>query len=128
MAKTLSEDLRSRLIMAVDGGMSRRGAAERFGVAASTAVRWVSEWRSAGTMRAKPKGGERRSHRVEAHEAFLLSAVGETVDISLVELADKFLAERGEQASSSTMWRFLDRHDMTVKKNLRTPKSRDGQT
>jgi transposase len=128
MAKTLSEDLRSRLIMAVDGGMSRRGAAERFGVAASTAVRWVSEWRSTGTMRAKPKGGDRRSHRVEAHGAFLLSVVGKTVDISLVELAGKFLAERGEKASSSTMWRFLDRHDMTVKKSPRTPKSRRGRT
>ncbi len=42
MAKPLSEDLRSRVVAAVDGGMSRRAAAERFGVAASTAIRWAS--------------------------------------------------------------------------------------
>jgi transposase len=41
MAKSISEDLRSRLILAVDGGLSRRAAAERFGVAAASAVRWV---------------------------------------------------------------------------------------
>ena len=32
MATPLSEDLRIRIIQAVEGGMSRRAAAERFGV------------------------------------------------------------------------------------------------
>ena len=41
MAKSLSEDLCSQLIAAVDGGMSRRGAAERFGVSAASAIRWL---------------------------------------------------------------------------------------
>jgi transposase len=41
MGKPLSTDLRSRLIAAVAGGMSRRAAVERFGVAAASAVRWV---------------------------------------------------------------------------------------
>ena len=31
MARTLSTDLRTRVIAAVDGGLSRRAAAERFG-------------------------------------------------------------------------------------------------
>lgn len=42
MAKPLSEDLRSRLIAAVNGGLSRRAAAKRFGVGAATAIRWGS--------------------------------------------------------------------------------------
>ena len=46
MARTLSQDLRSRVIAAVDGGMSRNAAAERFGVAIATAVRWVHVWRA----------------------------------------------------------------------------------
>jgi transposase len=37
MTKAFSNDLRSRLIEAVAGGMSCRAAADRFGVAASTA-------------------------------------------------------------------------------------------
>jgi transposase len=55
MARTLSEDLRSRLITAVEGGLSRRAAADRFGVAAATAVRWVRDWHATGATRAKAK-------------------------------------------------------------------------
>ena len=57
MAKPLSEDLRIRLIQAVEGGLSRRAAAERFGVSAASAVRFVSEWRQSGATSAKPQGG-----------------------------------------------------------------------
>ena len=46
MAKPLSPDLRLRIIRAVeDEGMSCRGAAARFGVAPSTAIELVSDWR-----------------------------------------------------------------------------------
>ena len=41
MTKPLSSDLRERLIEAVAAGMSRRAAADRFGIAASTPVQWV---------------------------------------------------------------------------------------
>ena len=42
MARCLSDDLRRRVVAAVvDGGMSRRGAAKQFGVAPSTAIKWV---------------------------------------------------------------------------------------
>lgn len=57
MAKTLSQDLRCRLIAAVEGGMPRRAAAARFDVAISTAVRWVRAFRTTGAIAAKPKGG-----------------------------------------------------------------------
>jgi transposase len=57
MGKPLSIDLRSRLIAAVAGGMSRRSAAERFGVSAASAVRWVQAVNATGTVQAKPQGG-----------------------------------------------------------------------
>ena len=41
MADYLSEDLRIRVIEAVEAGSSRRGAAARFGVSVSSAIRWV---------------------------------------------------------------------------------------
>jgi len=53
MAKSKSEDLRSRVIAAVDSGLSRRAAAERFGVAIASAIRWVREWRESGSVCAK---------------------------------------------------------------------------
>jgi len=55
------------LVAAVDGGMSRRAAAERFGVSAASAIRWVQAWRAIGLTRGKPQGGDMRSHRIEAH-------------------------------------------------------------
>jgi transposase len=54
MGKPLSLDLRSRLIAAVAGGMSRRAAAERSGVAAASAVRRVHASRTTGTICAEP--------------------------------------------------------------------------
>jgi len=41
MSRALSQDLRERLIAVVDGGLSCLAAAERFGIAVSSAVRWV---------------------------------------------------------------------------------------
>ena len=54
MAKTLAEDLRSRVVAAIDGGLSRRGAAERFGIGYATAIRWMRDWRATGSVSAKP--------------------------------------------------------------------------
>lgn len=118
MAKTLSEDLRSRLIAAVAGGMSRRAAADRFGVAIASAVRWVHVWRPTGVTCAKPKGGDLRSHRIEA---VILGAIDAQVDMTLIELADMLRRDHGASFAPSPIWRFLDRHGMTIKKRPTSP-------
>ena len=59
MAKPLSEDIRVRIIRAVEvEGMSRRAAAKRFDVSASSAIRVLSDWRASG---ASPVGSGRAS-------------------------------------------------------------------
>ena len=60
MGQPLSQDLRTRVVAAVSGGLSRRAAAERFGVSAATAVRWVHAVSTTGSCRAKPQGGDTR--------------------------------------------------------------------
>src|SRR3546814_8580109 len=75
MTKSISEDLRTRVIAAVDGGLSRRAAAERFGVAAESVIRWVREWRETGSTRAKFQGGDMRSRRIEGHRDVILGAI-----------------------------------------------------
>jgi len=117
MAKPLSEDLRIRLIVAVEAGMSRRAAAERFGVAVASAIRWVRAWRSTGATCAKPQGGDQRSRRIEACRDVILARVDAQADITLVELAELLRSEHGVSFAPSTIWRFLDRHGMTFKKN-----------
>ncbi|HYZ32669.1 MAG TPA: helix-turn-helix domain-containing protein, partial [Crenalkalicoccus sp.] len=49
MAMAYSQDIRVRVTRAVAGGMSRRAAAERFAVSASTVIRWVERARQEGT-------------------------------------------------------------------------------
>ena len=61
MADYLSEDLRIRVIEAGEAGSSRRGAAARFGVSVSSAIRWVDVWRRTGRTAPYPRGGDRRS-------------------------------------------------------------------
>ena len=77
MTRSLSNDLRHRLVAAVDGGMSRRSAAKVFGVAPSTAIKWVDQWRRRGDVRPRPQGGDRRSHRLEAYAEQVLALVAD---------------------------------------------------
>jgi transposase len=128
MAKTYGEDLRARVIAAVDSGMSRRAAAERFKVAVSTAIRWVRAWHEDGRGVAKPKGGDTRSHRIEAHRDAILGAIETQKDIALTELAALLMREHGVRVAPSTMHRFLVRHRITLKKRRRTPASRSART
>ncbi len=117
MAKPLSEDLRIRVIRAVEGGMSRRAAAERYGVSPASAVRFVRDWRESGATRAKPQGGDQRSHRIEAYRDVILGAIKGKPDLTLVEIADMLESEQGASFAPSSIWRFLDRHAITFKKN-----------
>ncbi len=117
MARSLSQDLRSRVIAVVEDGMSCNAAAARFGIAVSSAVRWMRAWRAEGRATALPQGGDLRSHHIEAYRDVILAAVEAEVDITLVEIAALLHREHGTSFASSTVWRFLDRHDLTFKKN-----------
>ncbi len=117
MTKPLSNDLRERLVSAVDGGLSRRAAARRFGVAASTAIKWVDRWRRTGDVGPSRQGGDQRSHRIEAHAGEILALIDKAPDITLGEIAARLEAEHGLVVAQSTVWRLLDRHGMTFKKN-----------
>lgn len=116
MGKSLSDDLRVRVVEAVAAGSSRRAAAARFGVGVSSAIRWVQAWRERGDVRAKPQGGDRRSDRIEAQADFLIERIARTPDVTLAEL-QAGLAERGVSAGIGTLWRFFERHGISFKKN-----------
>ena len=118
MGRCLSSDLRARVVGAVKKGSSRRAAAERFGVSPSSAIRWVDAARKTGSPAAKPQGGDRRSKRVEAHRVFILKTMAARKDITLAELRE-LLAKRGARFGIGTLWRFFDRHGITLKKRRR---------
>lgn len=117
MTKPLSKDLRDRLVKCVAAGMSCRAAADRFGVAASTAVKLARRWRATGDVAPGRQGGDRRSERIERHGPEILALVESKSDITLVEIADHLARKHRERFAPSTVWRFLDRHAQTFKKN-----------
>ena len=102
-------------------------AAERFGVSASSAIRWLDRLKKQGDVAAKRQGGDRKSGRIEAEAAFLLGEVAETPDITLVELQEKLQA-RGVSAGIGTLWRFFNRRRITFKKSRRMPLSSNAAT
>jgi transposase len=128
MARAYSEDLRRRVIMAVEAGASCRRAAKRYEIGESTAIRWVARWRRTGTAAARPQGGDRRSHRIEAHAGLILAAVEDRGDITLAELAEHVRAETGARFAIGTLWRFFRRRSITVKKRRAMRASRSVTT
>src|SRR3954464_10905538 len=115
MAQAYSQDLRDRVIDAALAGMAARQAAVRFGVGTATAIVWVRRARETGERPARPQGQPRRS-KLDPHRDFLLGLIEAKDDISLVEMQERLAAERGIRASVGTIWTFLDRCNMTVKK------------
>jgi len=111
------------VISSVEEGSSASAAACRFGVGRSTAIDWVARWRTTGQIEARPMGGDRHSHRMEAWAEVILGWIGETPDLTLVEMQARLRALRAPSAMG-TLWRLLDRHAMTVKKRPDTPRSR----
>jgi transposase len=127
MSKALSVDLRERVVAAVAAGASRRAAASRFGVSASSASRWCTLARVAGSVAPGPLGGDRRSARIEAHAALIRELVERKSDITLGEVQAE-LVRAGVQAGIGTIWRFFDRHRLTRKKSRRTRPSKAVRT
>jgi transposase len=117
MTKPLSDDIRIRIISAVDAGMSCRAAADRFSVVPSTAINVVRRHRETGEISSKPQGGDRRSGRVEAHAAAILGLIKNQRDITLAEIVEAIFETTGERFGTTTIWRLLKRHGQTFKKN-----------
>ena len=125
MPKPYSDDLRERVIEAVEAGASRREAAESFNLCPSSAVKWLRRWHDTGSAKAKPTGGSRS--RLEEHAKELLALVAEQPDLTLDEIvaAMRKLRIRG---SRTAVWRFFARHDFTFKKKACTPRNNNGLT
>ncbi len=115
MTRALSDDLRRRVVEAVDAGMSRRAAAERFGVGNATAIRWVERWRSTGSWAARPGGGNRRSHVMDAYRDEILALVAAKPDMTLAEISVYLEAAHGLRPALSTVHRFFERHAISYK-------------
>ena len=113
MPKSYSGDLRERVIEAVEGGASRRETAERFEVSVSSAIKWLQRWHESKSAAPKPRGGS--VSPLEAVAEQILDLIAQQPDLTLVETVTE-LRKRRIRTSRSSLWRFLDRHEITLKK------------
>jgi putative transposase len=115
MAKPLSMDLRERVVAAVEReGLSRRQAAERFGVGVSTAIAWVRRSRETGSVAPGKMGGHRPKALSGAWREFLIARCGEKAFTLRGLVAE--LAELGLKVDYRSVWEFVHAEGLSYKK------------
>ncbi len=124
MGKSSSVDLRVRIVSEIERGRSCRSAARRFGVSAATAVRLAQRKARTGSVVAARQGRPRGSGILARHTDALIGWVEADGDITMPELAERLLAERGVKVHPASLSRLLICHGFTVKKNAAGERSR----
>ena len=119
MTAPLSNDLRKRVVGAIEGGESCRSVAARFGVAVSSAVKWSQRYRATGSVAPGKMGGHRK-RVLEPHRAFIVERISQTPHLTLHGLKEE-LATRGVKVSHNTIWLFLRCEGLRFKKNAVRP-------
>ena len=127
MAAPLSQDLRRRLVRAVEAGSSAREAARRFEVSASAAIKLIRRVRATGSTAPARIGGYRRP-LLDGHEMLLRELTSARPGITLAEIKSA-LAQRGVEAGHpTTIWHPLRRLGLSHKKGPSMRPSRTGRT
>lgn len=115
MPAPLSRDLRERIVEAVEGGSSMRGAAARFAVSPSSAIKLMARVRATGSVAPARYGGHRRP-LLAPHEDVLRALVGEQPDITLAEIQTELHRRRGIRVCLATIHVRLRRLGLRHKK------------
>lgn len=116
MGAPYSEDLRRRVLAALDGGMSKWGVHQVFGVSRSTIDDWLKLRAETGGVKAKTAYYRGRAPMVADTpelRAFLGAHEGQT----LAQLAAAWEAEQGQRVSVKTFHKTLQRLGYSRKKN-----------
>lgn len=117
MGRSLSTDLRLRLVRGIERGHSRRAVAAQFEVSAATAVRVQQRYERTGSVAPARQGRPRGSGKLEAYREFLIAAVEAEPDITMPALAARLEAAHGVTADPSNLSKFLRRAGFSYKKN-----------
>jgi transposase len=114
--RAYSDDLRQRIVRAVDQGHRQAEIAAAFQVSVATIKRYLKQRRETGQVTAKPIPGRPPKQRA-ALEAALPGQLAAHRDVTLAEHCRIFAAAHGQKVSRDTLRRALDRLGWTWKKN-----------
>lgn len=111
----LSLDLRRRIVDLVGSGVSRREAARRFQVSASSAIRFTKQNAALGHVDVKKR--KHRKSRLDSFSQDIMSWIAEQPDLTLQELSERLGAEHGLSVPLSTLDDWLRANKISYKKN-----------
>ena len=114
--QSYSEDLRERVLAAVDGGMAARAAAKLFRVSVSYIYKALIRRRRTGEVSASSRRGHRPRKLSPAQEAALAVRIEAHPDLTLAALQAWLLAEHGVRLSNGAMWSAVARLGLSFKK------------
>lgn len=112
MAAAYSLDLRTRVLRDADAGLTSKALAERYHVSRAWVDALKQRRRETGSIGPR-KQTKFRERVLAGHEAQLAALVSARPDATLAELREALRTSAGV----ATIWRELDRLQLTVKKN-----------
>jgi transposase len=114
--QSYSEDLRARVLAAVDGGMAARAVAELFRVSVSYIYKALIRRRRTGEAIPSARRGHRPRKLSPAQEAALAARIEAHPDLTLAALQAWLLVEHGVRLSNGAMWSAVARLGLSFKK------------
>lgn len=113
--RAYSQDLRERVLRAIERGERPAEVARRFEVSRVWVYQVRNRWRKDGQRSSLPIGGHRRSC-IADHEAQVRDWLGAEPDLTLAEICER-LTKQGIQIKVPALWHQLDKWNLTLKKN-----------
>ena len=126
--QSYSEDLRGRVLAAIDGGMAARSAASVFRVSVSYIYKALIRRRRTGETTASSRRGHRPRKLSAAQEAALATHIEAHPDLTLTALQAWLLEEHRVRLSNGAMWSAVARLGLSFKKRRSAPPNKTVQT
>jgi transposase len=114
MGKPYSEDLRRGIVQAIEAGHTYEEAGELCGVSVSSVSRFLTRWRSTGSVSPEKFGGY-KGYALAPYRRLIERWVDAQPDLTLSELQVRLAAEK-VVVSQTAIFRFLRHLEFTFKK------------
>ena len=119
--QSYSEDLRARVLAAIDGGMAARSAASVFRVSVSYIYKALIRRRRTGEVSASTRRGHRPRKLTPEREAAVAAHIAAHPDITLAALQTWLAGEHAVRLSNGAMWSAVARLGLSFKKRMARP-------
>jgi transposase len=123
MGVAYSQDLRERVMAAVDGGLSVYSAAPLFRVSVSYIYKALGRRRATGDVTAHKSGGGPKP-KLAAYDEALRAQLAQKADVTLVELQAWLANDHAVKVSVGCLWARVRHLGLTLKKSRSAPQSR----